>query len=181
MKILFPLLKIFILVIFGFTLLSSCGSVDKIKNIRKPVDLRTDPLDPDEKAKRNIAEGRGITLGKLGGGNTNYEFSTSNPMWRATLDSLDFLPLVTVDYSGGLIISDWYSDGKTQNESIKIIVRFLSNEIMTNSLKIQVFQKVCTNQTTCTTRLIKSSISEELTRTILSKAAVIDKNKNQKK
>ena len=60
-------------------------------------------------------------------GKTNYEFSTSNPMWRASLETLDFLPLTTVDYSGGMIITDWYSDNNSQSESIKISVRFLSS------------------------------------------------------
>ena len=59
-------------------------------------------------------------------GSTNYEFSTSNPMWRASLEVLDFLPLATVDYSGGVIISDWYTDNDP-NEALKITVRFLDN------------------------------------------------------
>ena len=112
---------------------------------------------------------------------TTYEFTTSNPMWRATLDTIDFIPLTTVDYSGGLIISDWYSDGASQNESLKLTVRFLSNEIQANSLKIQVFQKNCTSQITCTTKLIKSKISDELLRSILSKAAKLEKEQNIKK
>ena len=44
------------------------------------------------------------------GSKTTYEFSTSNPMWRASLEVLDFIPLSTVDYSGGMIITDWYSE-----------------------------------------------------------------------
>ena len=96
--------------------LIGCSTVDRLKSVRKPVDLTKEPLDPDERAKRNIAEGRGISLKNLAGNrSTNYEFSTSNPLWRATLDIIDFIPLTTVDYSGGLIISDWYNDGKNEN------------------------------------------------------------------
>ena len=88
------------------------------------------------KARKNIEEGRGVTLGNVLNrkGNTNYEFSTSNPMWRASLEILDFLPISTVDYSGGMIISDWYSENNVSNDSIKITIRFLSNEIRTDSL-----------------------------------------------
>ena len=113
-------------------LLSSCGSVDKLKNIRKPVDLRTSPLDPDERAQKNLKEGKGMSLKTAvggRGGKTSYEFSTSNPMWRASLETLDFLPLATIDYSGGMIITDWYSDDNSGKESIKISVRFLGNDI----------------------------------------------------
>ena len=172
------LLRIISLIFMSFFLLTSCGTVEKLKQIHKPVDLRKEPLDPDEKAKKNIAEGRGISLKNLGGGGkTTYEFSTSNPLWRATLDIIDFIPLTTVDYSGGLIISDWYNDGKNQNEAIKISVRFMSNEIRSDSLKIQVFKKNCSAQNNCATNLIVSSISEELIRSILTKAVELDKNK----
>jgi hypothetical protein len=171
-------LRIISLIFISFFLLTSCGTVEKLKQIHKPVDLRKEPLDPDERAKKNIAEGRGISLKNLGGGGkTNYEFSTSNPLWRATLDIIDFIPLTTVDYSGGLIISDWYNDGKNQNEAIKISVRFMSNEIRSDSLKIQVFKKNCSAQNNCATNLIVSSISEELIRSILAKAVELDKNK----
>ena len=99
------------------------------------------PISGPERAK-NVAEGRGITLGKaIGRGSTNYEFSTSNPMWRASLDILDFLPLSTVDYSGGVIISEWYTDDSNENQALKITIRFLSNTIQTNSLKVTVHKK----------------------------------------
>ena len=181
MKILIFLKKLLLLFTIGL-FLGSCGTVDKLKSVRKPVDLTKEPLDPDERAKKNIREGRGISLGNIGGGGkTTYEFSTSNPMWRATLETIDFIPLTTVDYSGGLIISDWYNDGKTDDESLKISIRFLSNEIRTNSIKVQVFEKKCLNQNNCTTKLLNSSISEELTRVILSKAAELEKSQKLKK
>lgn len=175
------LLRLTFIVALTTIFLISCSTVDRLKSVRKPVDLTKEPLDPDEKAKRNIAEGRGISLKNLAGNrSTNYEFSTSNPLWRATLDIIDFIPLTTVDYSGGLIISDWYNDGKNENEAIKISVRFMSNEIRADSLKIQVFKKNCSAQNNCATNLVVSSISEELIRSILTKAAELDRDKIKK-
>ena len=58
-------------------------------------------------------------------------------MWRASLETLDFLPFTTVDYSGGVIITDWYSD-QDSNESIKITIRFLSNDIRADSLQVSI-------------------------------------------
>lgn len=176
----FKLRNLLFLSFFFLIFLNSCGSLDGLKKIHRPVDLRKEPLDPDEKARKNIKEGRGISLGSIGNNKTTYEFSTSNPMWRATLETLDFLPLSTVDYSGGLIVSDWYNDANSNSDSIKITVRFLSNEIQSNSLKIYVHKKSCYKDNNCSTKLIKSNISEELIKTILSKAAFIDKNKNNK-
>ena len=100
------------------------------------------PTSAEDKRIQNIKEGKGASLGSILGarGGTNYEFSTSNPLWRATLETLDFLPLGTVDYSGGVVITDWYSDSN-DSESIKITIRFLSNEVRSDSIKIIIHKK----------------------------------------
>ena len=153
-------------------------------DFHKPVDLRKEPLDPDERAQKNIKEGRGISLGNIGGNKkTTYEFSTSNPMWRASLESLDFIPLSTVDYSGGMIITDWYSEGGSGDESVKITVRFLSNEIKSESLRIIIHKKNCNNSGNCNIALLpkSSKISTELLSVILRKATALEKESKDKK
>ena len=124
------------LLIFLF-LAHSCG-------IYKPVDARKISPNVDERVAQNIAEGRGFKLSKLGrgGGGTNFEFSSSNELWRASLDVLDFMPLTNVDYSGGVIITDWYNEGTSSDEAIKITVRFLSNEIRADGLKVIIHKKL---------------------------------------
>ena len=103
-------------------------------------------------------------------------------MWRASLELLDFLPLSTVDYSGGVIVSDWYSDNLKSNESIKISVRFLSNDVRSDSIKIIVHKKNCSTSQNCTTSLQKNSkIVEELKRSILTKASILEKESKDKK
>ena len=160
---------------FIFSLLFSCG-----KGFFKKVDTRKVPISGPERAKQNIKEGRGVTLGNvMGNKNTNYEFSTSNPMWRATLDILDFLPLSTVDYSGGVIISDWYTDDSNKDQALKITVRFLSNVVQTNSLKITVHRKKCSVNQTCNVELFKSRIQEELIASILREAAILEKQQKK--
>tara|TARA_A100001011_G_scaffold372789_1_gene431564 strand:+ start:945 stop:1502 length:558 start_codon:yes stop_codon:yes gene_type:complete len=164
--------------------LSSCNPIKTAKNIYKPVDLAKDPLDPEERARKNINEGRGISIGNLGKSNsTTYEFSTSNPMWRASLEILDFLPLTTVDYSGGIIITDWYSDENSNGkESIKISLRFLGNEIRSESLKVIVHKKTCLSNQNCKVVLLnKTKIREEVHSSILRKAALLDKDSKNKK
>ena len=141
------------------------------------------PLSAEEKRRKNIDEGRGASisgvLGKRKG--TNYEFSSSNPMWRATLETLDFLPLSTVDYSGGVVITDWYTENNSE-DSIKITVRFLSNEIRSDGLKIIVHKKKCKQNLGCTTSLsTNNKIKDELLSVILRKAALFEKEKKNKK
>ena len=159
--------------------LSSCGGAFKPEK----VDTRKVPTNAQDRAKKNIKEGRGASIDSLlrRGGNTNFEFSSSNPMWRASLEILDFLPLNTVDYSGGVIVSDWYT-GDNSKESIKISIRFLSNEIRSDSLKIIVHKKKCSENLNCKTALLNNSkISQELRSTILRKAVELEKNSKNKK
>lgn len=162
----------------SFLILNACG-------IYKKVDTRETPVIGEERAKKNLKEGRGISIGGLRGQSTTYQFSTSNPMWRATLEILDTIPLSTVDYSGGIIITDWYADNETKsNESIKMTVRFLSNEVQTNSVKVNVHKKICSTQNNCNVKLVNSRIKEVLTTEILKKAAELqtqDKKKKKKK
>ena len=119
-----------------------------------------------------------------GNKNTTYQFATSNPMWRATLEILDFLPLSIVDYSGGIISTDWYNEGAATNESIKISVRFLTNQIRADGIKIIIHKKKCNPQQECTVKKITSALENELQVAILKKAVVFEKQtkkKNRKK
>ncbi|MBA1340383.1 MAG: protein of unknown function (DUF3576) [Pelagibacterales bacterium] len=148
-----------------FLFLGNCGGF-------KNVDTRKTPVNAQERARKNVQEGRGISLGGLTKGRaTTYQFSSSNPMWRSSLEILDFLPLTTVDYSGGVIITDWYNDRTNVDDSIKITLRFLSNEVQSNSLKIIVHQKLCDQLNKCVVNKIDSKIEEELKISILKKAA----------
>ena len=175
-KIKIPLIATLITILLALT---ACGGYEK-------VDQRTRPDGAQAKARKNIEEGRGASIGNLTRGigrGTTYEFSSSNPMWRASLETLDFLPLTTVDYSGGVIITDWYSDNNSSKESIKISLRFLSNDIRSESLKVIVHQKICSANLNCRVVLLSNTkIKEELHTTILRKAALLEKeSKNKKK
>ena len=155
-----------ILVITVF--LNSCG-------IYQPSDARKVSPEADVRARKAVEEGRGISIGNLGGGKTVFEFASSNPMWRATLEILDFLPLANVDYSGGIITTDWYNEGTASDESIKITVRFLTNEIRSDGIRIIVHKKRCNIQQKCTVRKISSTLEQELQIAILKKAVIFEK------
>ena len=164
------------IIILGF--LNSCG-------IYKPSDARVVSPNSKERVKKNLEEGKGFSIGKAlkGSGGTNYQFASSNPMWRATLEILDFLPLSNVDYSGGIIITDWYNEGTSLDESIKITIRFLTNEIRSDGLKIIVHKKRCSVEQNCKIAKISSALEQELQVAILKKAILFEKeySKNKKK
>ena len=167
-----PILTISLLLLF---LLTSCG-------IYKPSDARTVSPNVDERVKKSLQEGRGFRFGKggIGSGGTNFEFASSNELWRASLEVLDFLPLANVDYSGGIIITEWYSEGTSNDEAIKITVRFLSNEIRADGLSIIIHKRVCNKFQQCTTAKIKSTLEEEVKLAILKTATLLEKGKYEK-
>ena len=169
----------FLLFLKGLIILSFLGSC----GIYKPVDARKVSPSSQERVKKNLEEGKGYSFGKaLGGGEgTTYQFATSNPMWRATLEILDFLPLSNVDYSGGIITTDWYNEGTASDESIKITVRFLTNEIRSDGLKIIVHKKKCSLQQSCSVKKVSSKLEQELQVAILKKAIVYEKQSGKKK
>ena len=172
-------IKFITLFSFVYIFLASCS----VPNALKPKKVSKDrPIGALERARQNIEQGKGISLKDMAGKkSTTYEFSTSNPLWRASLETIDFMPLATVDYSGGIIITDWYSDVSSNNDSIKITVRFLSNEVQSNSLKIIVHNKKCRTNENCTIREIDSKIKFELQKSILAKAVLIEQDSKTSK
>ena len=150
-------------------LISACG-------LYAPSDARKVSPNVNERVKKNLEEGKGFKLADLGkSGGTSYQFASSNPLWRATLEILDFLPLSNVDYSGGIITTDWYDEGTASDESIKITVRFLTNEIRADGIKIIVHKRKCTSQQKCTVKKVTSALENELRVAILKKAVIFDK------
>ena len=152
--------------------LTSCGIWD-------PADSRKISPNSKERVKKNLEEGKGFSLKGLAdgqGGGTSYQFASSNPMWRAALEILDFLPLANVDYSGGIITTDWYNEGTSSDESLKITVRFLTNEIRSDGLRIIVHKKRCNIQQKCTVKKISTALEHELQVASLKKRFFMIKN-----
>ena len=169
-----------LLIIFLAILLSlnSCG-------IYKPSDARKIPTNANERIKKNMEEGRGFRLGSIGKKSGDFQFASSNPLWRAALEKLSFAPLNNVDYAGGIIVTDWFSEGAS-NEQIKITIRFLTNEIRSDAVNVIIHKKICGNQNNCKVNKIESTLNGEIKFAILKKAAqiknadLVKKKKNSK-
>ena len=170
------LLKILLLLQLIFSL-SSCGPL-----AYKKTDARKVSPNPEERVKKNLEEGRGFkifdTNRKL---STTYDFASSNELWRATLDTIDFMPLTTANYSGGIIVTDWYSDNQNLNENIKITVRFLTNEIRSDALDLKIFYRNCDSSNKCKIIEKEGNLSKELKKEILKKAVTYQQQAKVKK
>jgi len=158
--------SLLVLLLTFLLFLDACG-------LYKKTDSRKIPTNANERIKKNMEEGKGFRLGNLGknkGG--DFQFASSNPLWRATLDKLNFAPLNNVDYAGGIIVTDWFSEGNS-NEQIKITIRFLTNEIRSDALDVIIHKKVCNSQNNCQINKIENKLNSEIRFAILKKAAQI--------
>ena len=162
-------IQILTFLVILFPLLNSCGT---------GVDARQFPPEPEKRVQKNIEEGRGFTMMgamKDQGNSGTFDFASSNELWRASLDTIDFMPLVSANYSGGIIITDWYNDSNSSGQSVKISVRFLSNEVRSDALDIKIFTKNCDTSIDCKINENKGSLVTELTKSILKKATIYEK------
>ena len=164
-----------ILIFSILTLIQSCGAFKY-----KRADVKDVPINDADKREKNVKEGKGISIGGNKNKSGTFDFATSNEMWRATIEVLDFVPLTTADYGGGIIITDWYSDNLDSQESIKIMINFLSNEIRADGLNVKVYKKLCNEKLVCNTQLMTSELNNEIKLAVLKKAAQM-KNEGRKK
>ena len=165
--------KFTLLLITAAFILTNCG-------IYKRSDVKDNPVNVNERVQKNIEEGRGIRFGKGGQSGGTFDFASSNELWRASIEILDFVPFTNASYSGGIIITDWFSgNSKVENEKrmLKITVRFLTNEIRADALKINIHEKICKLNTVndCNVNKISSNLENEIKLAILKKAALLQK------
>jgi hypothetical protein len=163
--------KITLYLLLFLFFINSCG-------IYKRSDVKDTPVNVNERVRKNIEEGRGIKFGKRGASGGTFDFASSNELWRASIEVLDFVPFTNASYSGGILITEWF-DGNSSNENfrnLKITVRFLSNEIRSDALKISVHEKLCENNSqNCSVKKIESELINEIKIAILKKAALLEK------
>ena len=165
-------IKFIVLLDLTLFFLNSCGWY-------KRSDIKDNPVNVDERVKKNVQEGRGIRFGKGSTRGGDFDFASSNPLWRGAVDVLDFVPLTNASYSGGIIITEWFSaennSGNT-NRELKLTVRFMTNEIRADAIQVLVFEKICSQNNNCKTKKIKSKLEGELKLAILKKAALFEKD-----
>ena len=160
--------RFYTLLIFVLLIISGCSkTADPVTG-----ETKTFEPNPEKRAKEYAEKGGGIfgDLNNKKAGANIYEFASSNVLWRATLKSLDFLPIINADYSGGIVIYDWYSEELDSKEQIKVSVRFLNNEVRSDSIDVIVYKRTCESLDKCKTIKLKNSFPSELKDNILSVA-----------
>ena len=161
---------IFLICLAIIASLNSCG-------LYKRSDVKDNPVNVQDRVRKNIQEGRGVRFGKGASRGGDFDFASSNPLWRASIDIFDFVPLTNASYSGGILITDWFStENKDSNitRDLKITVKFLTNEIRADAVDVTVFEKVC-ELNECKTSKIKSKLEKEIKLAILKKATLMEK------
>ena len=176
------LFKVFLIILLIPFILTACKTPDG-KYKLPGGDARKFPADPKKRVQQNIEQGKSLQVNKIFGGQKGgvFDFASSNELWRASLDVIDFMPLSSVNHSGGIIITDWYSSEQNSSDSIKISIRFLTNEIRADALNIKVFNRQCLDTINCKITESSGMVGKELKRKILKTAALYkEENKNKK-
>jgi hypothetical protein len=151
-------------------LMTSCAKDKENSGIAK----KNVPINASERAKQTVEKGGGLQDAIFGkkGGSTTFDFATSNSLWRASIQLLQDIPLANVDYSGGVIVTDWYT--KNGKESIKINISFSSNELAASSVNVSSFKKLCSNMNDCTVNKMEDIFSSKLKEKIMAKARELE-------
>ena len=162
--------------------MQNCSSIDPVTKEKVLIEPN-----PDKRAREFADKGGGI-FGNLGKTGTNksgggVDFESSNVLWKATLKALDFLPLLNADYTGGVIIYDWYTQSDNSNEQIKISVRFLGNELRSDSIKVTAHKKICDSRDKCLNTIMDQKFSDSIKDSIITSARAlkIEEAKKEKK
>ena len=171
--------KYFIYLILLLLTFSGCSN-----NIFRRADVKDTPINVNDRVKKNIEEGRGIRFGKGSSKGGTFDFASSNELWRASMDVLDFVPFSNASYSGGILITEWFdgnSNDKNEKRDLKITVRFLTNEIRSDALDISIHERKCqSNGTNCSVNKIKSELEPQIGLAILKRAAILEKKQFSK-
>ena len=149
-------IKAFIFVLIAtflsITFISSCSFLDDADVVRAPI-----PEDLVIKRERERREALGnaedesfvenILKDITGFGNKDKSqnsggIGVNTYLWKATLNTLSFMPLVSADPFGGVIITDWHSNSETSKEKFKIVAYILGKELRVDGIKISVFKKI---------------------------------------
>ena len=163
-------------------LLNSCGILPK----KNPDNTEIAKVEKKKRISPNVrerlGEDKGIIFKNTSKGGT-IDFASTNPLWQATLETLEFMPLDNASYSGGVIVTDWYSgENGNLNEQIKISVKFVSKEITPSSFEVISHKKKCDNGLSCKISLASKDINSKLKEQIMKKAIEINiKNVESKK
>ena len=174
-------IKYMILLPFLIFFFIGCAKVDPVTGEKIIIEPSA-----DKRAAEYRDKGGGLfgDINKIGkGGASSFEFASSNVLWRATLKSLDFLPLLNADYSGGVIIYDWYSQTNNPKEQIKITVQFLNNELRSDSVKITAHKKICETIERCSNSTLDPNFASSIRDSIIASARIlkIEEAKKEKK
>ena len=170
--------KISLIIVILSLFLTSCG-------IYKYSPVKEEDYDVEKRVKRNIEEGKGISFGKIRNKGGTFDFASSNELWRASIETLDFVTFANASYSGGILITDWFNSNSEEdikdNRDLKITIRFLSNEVRADGLKIIIHERICPNSsaTSCAITKIKSNIESEIKLAILKRATELKKKTDE--
>jgi uncharacterized protein DUF3576 len=105
----------------------------------------------------------------FGGSSKKASMPVNVHLWRASMDTVSFMPLMSTDSTGGTIITDWYIDPKSPNERFKFTIMILSENLRVDALKVTMFKQIKQGENWVSAKPSTSMVNQ-MEDTILSKA-----------
>jgi hypothetical protein len=172
--------RLFNIFIFSI-LLTSCslwGSKEKSANSNdEKISVKKKDWEPNV-LKRVDQEKGGLT--NIFGAERSTVSQGDNVIWQASLDVLADIPLAQANYTGGVIITDWYNSSNS-NESIKISIFINSARLEVNSFDVKSFKKTCSAANNCQTVNLTPDFNQKIKDRVLEKARIISVKKETNK
>jgi hypothetical protein len=112
----------------------------------------------------------GSTGGSGGGGGGGAGIGVNSFLWRASLDTIAFMPLTSADPFGGVIITDWYTPPESPSERFKMNIYILGRQLRANGIRVAVFRQSQSSPGAWTDASVKKDTSTNLENQILTRA-----------
>lgn len=137
------MLRLFLIAIItaSAATLSACGGIES--EAKYPTGLEraaTGGNNIYEKPESIFGEDGFSLLGGKNKGNPDV-ITVNSYLWRAALDTVNFMPLATVDPFGGVILTDWYTDPSTPNERYKLNIFVMGGQLRSDGVKVSMFKQ----------------------------------------
>lgn len=163
-------LKILFLVL-STLLIANCGGGKAVE------DKSQYPMNPEDARKLRNGKLTGEDGWNLFGGDDskageggNSPIGVNSFLWRASLDTLSFLPIASADPFGGVILTDWYSDPNAPSERYKVTTLILGRALRTDGVKVTVFKQSKDSDGNWRDEPVNAELGRKLEDTILTQA-----------
>lgn len=155
--------------------LSACGPIKREASYPERYD-GSDEIVYSDKRNRSTIWGEGETIGsklfgdKDGKDSAGGGIGVNSFLWRASLDTVSFMPIASVDPFGGVILTDWYENTETPGERYKMNIYILDKQLRADGVRVAVFKQTKAGQRDWRDAPVPAKMATDIENSILTRA-----------